>query len=1056
LVPQLIPNSSPSRLALTEDGKLALIGSRDGSVAVWQLEQRTLLGVLRAHEGEVVALATTGSRAWSIGRKDRGQQVTLCEIDISRVALRKCQGLGPGNVNTASVSRDGARAAIVLMNEAESPDKAEQQLVIVDLVRWKIRTSRRLSRSDRVTAIVFSPDGQTLASVGDNLVFMDADGKFQGRAPIDGVAIAFGASGVLVGRPDHALELRRVTTAELISRRAVASDYGLWNQVDDAPRCLNEIIAVGDDRFVVTTEHMRAYRAILVDMAVSTYKIGASHLTSTELGLLVATNETRTRTIAIIGSDLISFGSFGGPMLDRITLPHRGVTAAAYTPRGIWIGGTGSLAHIDPATAVIKTHDVPGVVSEIANNGEFAIINPIRRPSELWRLTDVPTRVRVLTGNARYRFICDRHPCRILASSGELTDAASGKTVYTLQKDACPRASVGYLEVVNDRLLSFCVEHSDYTITAFASSSDRRFIANASSRGQILNVYKGTSSVWSLLFSLDMASYMIRTLTFTPDGRSLLAGVQCDPPGERTPCDVWRIDIATQLVHRLGTHSGPVYSISVSSDGQAAVTTSGDGTARIWRLDGSAAVNFVLDGDNWILYSDDGIFDASRHGGTLIAAVRGDHAFPLEQLAAVTNLPDQLLTRMGFGRPDVRQYFAYRHALRTTALGLTLNGSSRRFDTGPQVTLDHLRRNGKFVELAATLTAPDTELARYQIWVNQVPLLPASDTAVHGRRATITHRIELTPGQNRIEVSAYLVTGLESLRAVQSVTYDAPDIGQLYVVTIGVSKYRDPSLDLGLADRDALDIAAIFGTFPRTHVLSMVNEQVTLLSLAGVREFLQRTTVNDTVVVFIAGHGIRSPDVHEEFLFVPYAFDRTRPRETAIPFSTLEGLIEGAAARRRLLLIDSCVSGDRDEGAPSGVDRSGASEGTRARVITLRSDRTASNSGPRLPPEYRLNRDRLIFQNGAHATGVVALGSSRWNEFSYESNAWSNGVFTAEIIRALKDPETDTNHDQRVSFDELVRSVRSGVAVRTHGLQHPTVRADNLDAGIWFPASSPP
>jgi len=189
---------------------------------------------------------------------------------------------------------------------------------------------------------------------------------------------------------------------------------------------------------------------------------------------------------------------------------------------------------------------------------------------------------------------------------------------------------------------------------------------------------------------------------------------------------------------------------------------------------------------------------------------------------------------------------------------------------------------------------------------------------------------------------------------------------------------------------------------------------------------------------------------------VPYGFDRTRPRETAIPFSMLEGLVDNVSARRRLFLIDSCVSGDRDEGTRLGIETSAAGTEMRARTIKLRSKQAAGNASPRLPREYMLNRDRLIFQNGTRGSGVIALSSSRWNELSYERDTWGNGAFTAEIVRALGNPATDTNGDQRVTFDELVRAVRSGVTARTGGLQHPTVRADNLDAGIWFPVLPTP
>ncbi len=146
---------------------------------------------------------------------------------------------------------------------------------------------------------------------------------------------------------------------------------------------------------------------------------------------------------------------------------------------------------------------------------------------------------------------------------------------------------------------------------------------------------------------------------------------------------------------------------------------------------------------------------------------------------------------------------------------------------------------------------------------------------------------------------------------MQSVTYDAPDTGQLYLV----APRRCPSTPIrrsrsGSPDRDALDIAALFAKFPRAHVLpALINEQVTPESLAHARAFLARATVDDTVVVFIAGHGILSPDASAEFLFVPYAFDRAPPARPAIPFSTLEALVQDTLARRRLLLIDSCAFG---------------------------------------------------------------------------------------------------------------------------------------------------
>ncbi len=81
------------------------------------------------------------------------------------------------------------------------------------------------------------------------------------------------------------------------------------------------------------------------------------------------------------------------------------------------------------------------------------------------------------------------------------------------------------------------------------------------------------------------------------------------------------------------------------------VTTSDDGTARIWRLDGRAAGQLMLDGDELILYGDDGVFEdhapRRRIGGR---GARQSSALA-RSATAVYNLPHQLLVRMGFGRP---------------------------------------------------------------------------------------------------------------------------------------------------------------------------------------------------------------------------------------------------------------------------------------------------------------------------------------------------------------------------------------------------------------------
>jgi hypothetical protein len=63
----------------------------------------------------------------------------------------------------------------------------------------------------------------------------------------------------------------------------------------------------------------------------------------------------------------------------------------------------------------------------------------------------------------------------------------------------------------------------------------------------------------------------------------------------------------------------------------------------------------------------------------------------------------------------------------------------------------------------------------------------------------------------------------------------------------------------------------------------------------------------------------------------------------------------------------------------------------------------------------------------------------------------ANGVFTEEILLALRGNEADRNRDGLVWTDELRGYLGHAVPRRTDGQQHPTVDRDNLDVSFEFP-----
>ena len=76
-----------------------------------------------------------------------------------------------------------------------------------------------------------------------------------------------------------------------------------------------------------------------------------------------------------------------------------------------------------------------------------------------------------------------------------------------------------------------------------------------------------------------------------------------------------------------------------------------------------------------------------------------------------------------------------------------------------------------------------------------------------------------------------------------------------------MSHHADHDYDLNYAAKDASDVARTLGEVRKGTVARVYSDaQVTRESLAEARKFLEQAKVDDTVVVFVAGHGLLADD----------------------------------------------------------------------------------------------------------------------------------------------------------------------------------------------------
>ena len=176
----------------------------------------------------------------------------------------------------------------------------------------------------------------------------------------------------------------------------------------------------------------------------------------------------------------------------------------------------------------------------------------------------------------------------------------------------------------------------------------------------------------------------------------------------------------------------------------------------------------------------------------------------------------------------------------------------------------------------------------------------------------------------------------------------------------------------------------------------------------------------------------------------------TRVRPPRITFDTIEGLLSDIPAQRKLFLLDTCDSGELDEGTIENYFTLASARGIKPR--TYRKPMKGRGQTRPKARDYLYKKDRFIHNNLSKRSGAIVFSSSRGGEISYESSSLENGFFTQGVLAAFTDKLADKNEDKIISTDELKEYVSKTVSEKTGDLQHPSVDRDNIYLTIAFPS----
>ncbi|CAM2005566.1 WD40 domain-containing protein [Acanthopleuribacter pedis] len=603
----------------------------------------------------------------------------------------------------------------------------------------------------------------------------------------------------------------------------------------------------------------------------------------------------------------------------------------------------------------------------------------------------------------------------------------TGTAVFSLQEDG----SDLILET-GERPVQSVVNRSGTRLFTL-SYPKRRFFAQVADK-------QGRLTSWSLpdgqfIGNVEGFKGKILDMALHPQGRVL---VTTDTSGTLT---FWDTETLKPLTRKRVYAHGVGYDVA----GEKLMLLKPDGQIEIWDQDGTRvlyAMVGIADSDEYIITTPDHFYTASGRGTDAVAIVDRGKAHSFEQYDLTLNRPSEVLAVTTPDNIILREEYVRAHQRRRRSMGFAEEGgATTRLPTVSITNKKQLALNTQKESVTISVRGADEQgLARLHVKINDVPL--------HGRRGLSLkgvnrlHKkvpIPLGFGTNKIQVAVRSTTGnrshLDTLFIKREGTRPQPN---LYAVLIGVNEYQH-NPNLTFAVKDAHDVLGLFeqtSLFDNVYHRMLTNHEASREAIDGMRDFLEQATVSDQIVVFLSGHGLLDPRTFD-YYFATHDADPDAPGVRGYSLNRLEQLLDELPCRRKLVMLDTCYSGDRDpEDGGKLVKKVAVGKFTSKNVYTLRPAKRVSRGD-----SFALMRQSFV--DLRRNSGSVILASSSGREISIEGENWQNGVFTFAAYSGIRSGLADTNEDQLIQVSELVDYLTWLVPRLSEGMQKPTLRQAN-------------
>ena len=273
-----------------------------------------------------------------------------------------------------------------------------------------------------------------------------------------------------------------------------------------------------------------------------------------------------------------------------------------------------------------------------------------------------------------------------------------------------------------------------------------------------------------------------------------------------------------------------------------------------------------------------------------------------------------------------------------------------------------------------------------------------------------TYSVELPiqAGKNSISVEAYNKTNTvasyrEHIEVNAKIKKRVPKI---YAIVAGVNEFEHSNVQiLKYSQNDASAMARVIknATRYKTEVTLLKGKKVTKKNISeAIAKIKKKAHIEDKIIFYISTHG-------KAYRGNLYLIPQNNKRASAwINFSEVFQEIQSISSLNQIFIIDACESGK------------------------------ASDT---LSAVYDAKASVLAKQSGVHLLMATTSGT-----YAFEDKKSKHGVFTNNILKALKSRDTDKNKNRRISIIELSKTLKEPKYVKNH--QFPIIRNVGADTYI--------